>query len=299
MPDHENQERRRHAIREWSDTLHAGDNLALLARLPQGLCDLVYLDPPFGTNVRRSAPGEDRRFDDRWPGGAAELVAFLEPRIEQVRRVMSEHATLYLHLDYRAAAYARVALDRQFGPGNFLNEVIWHYRTGGLSRRWFARKHDTILVYAKHAGRHRFNVLRDGAYRTDGLNRDEEGRPYKSTRRGRVYFNRDGPALTDVWDVPFLSTVSAERVGWPTQKPLALLERIVRASSDEGDLVADFFCGSGTTLVAAARLGRSYLGCDQSAAAIALAKSRLANQAGAALREGLGPRTFGDGEASC
>src|SRR5439155_18269467 len=127
---------------------------------------------------------------------------------------------------------------------------------------WFGRKHDTILLYAKAAGRHRFNVLREGLYRTDGLKVDETGRPYKSTRRGKLYFNAAGPALTDVWDIPFLSTVSKERCGWPTQKPFALLERIMRASSKTDDLVADFFLGSGTALLAAQRLKRRFLGCD-------------------------------------
>ena len=108
-----------------------------------------------------------------------------------------------------------------------------------------------------------------------GLKYDEQGRPYKSTRQGRLYFHADGPAMTDVWDLPFLSTVSLERTGWPTQKPLALLERIIRASSDPGDLVADFFCGSGTTLVAAQRLGRRYVGCDTSVEAVRIARGRL------------------------
>jgi DNA modification methylase len=107
------------------------------------------------------------------------------------------------------------------------------------------------------------------------MNYDDEGRPYKQTRAGRLYFHADGPALTDVWDIPFLSTVSNERTGYPTQKPEALLERIIRASSDPGDLVADFFCGSGTTLAAAARLGRHWIGCDLAPEAVEDTRRRL------------------------
>ena len=110
---------------------------------------------------------------------------------------------------------------------------------------------------------------------TDGMNYDEQGRPYKQTRAGRLYFHPDGPAVTDVWEIPFLSTVSLERCGYPTQKPEALLERIIRAGSEPGDWVADFFCGSGTTLAVARRLGRRWLGCDNSAAAVKLAQRRV------------------------
>src|SRR5207244_453462 len=141
-------------------------------------------------------------------------------------------------------ALVQSLLDEIFGYEHFLNEIVWSYRTGGQSRRWFARKHDTILVYARSRGRHKFNVLRNGEFRTDGLNYDETGRPYKNTTRGRLYFHPGWPAMTDVWELPFLSTVSLERNGYPTQKPEALLERIIRASSDPGDVVADFFCGS-------------------------------------------------------
>lgn len=260
------------------------DNLELLANLPDGCCDLVYIDPPFATgDVRRTVAGR-HRFEDRWDGGVKAFMAFMHPRLVEIRRVMAEHATLYVHLDWRAAAYVRVQLDTIFGAKNFLNEVIWHYRGGGAAKRWFGRKHDTILVFARSAGRHRFSVLREGEYRTDGLKRDEQGRPYKQTRRGRLYFNADGPALDDVWDIPFLSTVALERTGWPAQKPLALLERIIAASSQPGDLVADFFCGSGTTLVAAAQMGRRYLGCDVLPDAVEIARRRLSVELGSGMQ---------------
>ena len=137
------------------------------------------------------------------------------------------------------------------------------------------RKHDTLLLYARNAGRHTFNRMRGGQYRTRDLRFTEDGRPYKSTRNGPIYFHADGPILSDVWDIPFLSTVSKERTDYPTQKPETLLERIILASSNEGDLVADFFCGSGTTLAVAKRLERRWLGCDINPEAVAIAEKRL------------------------
>jgi site-specific DNA-methyltransferase (adenine-specific) len=253
-----------------------GDSLRLMRALPDECFDLIYADPPFNTGRQRIQGPLRHTFGDRWPGGMRTYVAFLEPRLREMHRLLNATSTVYVHLDWHAVHYVKVLLDDIFGYDNFLNEIVWSYRTGGLSPRWFARKHDTILAYARHRGRHTFHVQRDGRHRTDGLNYDEDGRPYKSTRKGRLYFHPDGPAMTDVWDIPFLSTVALERIGYPGQKPLALLERIIRASSNPGDLIGDFFCGSGTTLVAARRLGRRYFGCDTSAAAVAATTSRLA-----------------------
>ncbi len=264
---------------EFSDAgaLVYGDNLPLMRALSEGTCDLIYLDPPFKTlKVRGSRDGAD--YDDRWPGGTQGYLDFLRPRLIEVHRLLSEKGSLYLHLDWRVVHYAKVELDRIFGPDNFLNEIIWSYRTGGLSKRRFARKHDTILLYAKSNGNHTFNLVRAGAFRTDGLKHDRRGRLYKNTRNGPLYFHSEGPALTDVWDIPFLSTVSSERTGYPSQKPEALLARIIEASSDPGDLVADFFCGSGTTCAVAARLDRRWLGCDHSEEAVAVAALRLGTE---------------------
>ncbi len=251
------------------------DNLDFMATLPDGFCDLIYIDPPFSTQKARSHKKSGTRFDDRWRGGTKAFLAFMQPRLVECHRLLPTTGTIYVHLDWRAAHYVRVLLDTIFGERNFLNEIIWHYRTGGLSKRWFARKHDTILVYAKKIGSHTFHVQRGGTFRTDGLNRDDDGRPYKSTSKGRLYFHADGPAMSDVWDIPFLSTVSLERVGWPTQKPLSLLERIIEASTREGDRVGDFFCGSGTTLVAARKLRRKAVGCDSCNDAVVLTQKRL------------------------
>jgi len=251
------------------------DCLDVLERLPDGCLDLVYIDPPFGTQSQRSRTTNDHQYPDYWPGGLREHLAFLTRRIEAIHRVLKSSGCLFVHLDYRSVHYVKVELDRIFGPGNFLNEIIWSFRTGGLSKRWFARKHQTILGYARNAKRHKFHPIRGGQFRTDGLNYDESGRPYKSTKKGRLYFNPAGPALTDVWEIPFLSTVGLERTGYPDQKPLALLERIIQAASDEGDRVADFFAGSGTTACAAAKLNRSFLAVDTNPAAIRIIQNRL------------------------
>jgi len=222
---------------------------------------------------------------DAWPGGPDRFLEFLRPRLVQMHRLLSPRGTLHVHLDWHAVHYAKVALDRIFGPDNFLNEIIWSYRTGGCSRRWFPRKHDTILVYARCAGRHTFQPQRGGAFRTDGLKTDSSGRLYKNTTRGRLYFHHGGPLLTDVWEIPFLSTVSRERTGYPAQKPEKLLERIVLAWSRPGDLVADFFCGSGTTAVVAARTGRRWLACDISPQAVQITRRRLARLGACARRD--------------
>ena len=261
-----------------TNTIACADCLAFMADLPGACCDLIYADPPFCTGKRQAAGDGGHEFADAWPGGLESYLEFLQPRVEQFHRLLKTTGTLWLHLDWHAVHYVKVRLDALFGYENFLNEVIWSYRTGGRSTRWFARKHDTLLVYARRAGRHTFNLLRDGCFRTDGLKRDENGRPYKNTRAGRLYFHPDGPAMTDVWEIPFLSTVSLERTGYPTQKPEALLERIIRSSSPPGGVVADFFCGSGTALAVAQRLGREWIGCDISPEAVELARQRLARR---------------------
>jgi DNA modification methylase len=242
--------------------------------LPNASIDLVYIDPPFMTNTIRSS-SNGQNYEDRWSGGIGEYREFLKVRLIQIHRLLRESGTVYVHVDPRVGHHVRLLLDEIFGAGNFLNEVIWSYRTGGVSAKWFGRKHDTILVYAKALGKHTFNTQRDGTYRTDGLKHDEAGRPYKITKKGRLYFHGDGPMVTDVWEIPFLSTVSLERTGYPTQKPEALLERIVRAGSMPGDLVADFFCGSGTTLAVAKRMGRKWFGCDAGEEAVEIARGRL------------------------
>lgn len=253
------------------------DNIELLTALTDGCCDLVYVDPPFDSSgsLNRHGAGTDSARDGQ-DGGWVGYLAALRRRLDEMCRVLSPRGSLYVHLDWRAVHYVKVMLDELLGSDHFLNEIVWSYRSGSRPGRWFGRKHDTILLYAKNPGEHTFNRLRGGEYRTRDLKTAPDGRPYKSTRKGPIYFHPDGPAYSDVWDIPFLSTVSKERTGYPSQKPEALLERIIRASSNEGDLVADFYCGSGTALVVAKRLGRRFLGCDINPEAVAIARRRLA-----------------------
>lgn len=258
------------------DQVCVADNLPFMRRLSDATCGLIYTDPPFDLSDRNRFALRGAISQREAPiDSLGDFLDFLRPRLVEMHRLLSDRGSLYVHLDWRTVHYARVMLDDLFGRESFLNEIIWSYRTGGRSARWFSRKHDTLLLYARKPGRHTFNRLRHGAYRTRDLRLDADGRPFKTTRNGRIHFHPDGPAVTDVWDIPFLSTVSKQRTGYPSQKPEALLERIVRASSDEGDVVADFSCGSGTALVVAKRLNRHWLGCDINPEAVAITQRRL------------------------
>ena len=212
--------------------------------------------------------------------GKESLLAYLVSmslRITEIQRVLKLSGSFYLHCDPTASHYLKLVCDAVFCPqgGNFLNEIIWSYRTGGVGKHWFSRKHDVLLLYSKKTGKHTFHVQRSGEFRTEGMNYDKSGRPYKSTKKGRLYFNIEGPAMTDVWEMPFLSTVSLERLGYPTQKPEALLERVINASSDDGNVVLDAYCGCGTTVAVAQRLKRKWIGMDITYQSIALVLRRL------------------------
>jgi site-specific DNA-methyltransferase (adenine-specific) len=260
------------------------ENLTFLRGMPDECVDLVYLDPPFGTGqVRRldsirTGTGEKKRsgfggrsyqfevtssLEYRDDMGLDEYLGFLSDRLEEVHRVLRPRGSLYLHLDHHAVHYARLLLDGIFGSERFLNEVIWAYDYGGRPRDRWPRKHDNILWYSKSSGW--------------VFNRDEIDRiPYMAPGLVGPEKAEQGKLPTDTWWMTIVPTNSKERTGYPTQKPVRLLERIIVASSNEGDLVADFFCGSGTTGVAAKRLGRRYLLVDSNPEAIRIAEQRLA-----------------------
>lgn len=266
-----------------SKNIVLGENLKVLRELADGSVNLIYIDPPFGTGRTqrldriRLGSGEQTRkgfgdkphsfevvstlqYDDSMSVG--DYLAFLEVRIREMHRVLTNDGSLYLHLDYRSAHYARLMMDDIFGSDHFLNEIIWAYDYGGRARDKWARKHDTILWYAKS------NIWT--------FNRDEIDRiPYMAPELVGPEKAARGKLPTDVWWMTIVPTNSKERTGYPTQKPLKLIERIVRASSRPGDLVADFFCGSGTTGVACQRLGRRYLLVDINPEAIEIARRRL------------------------
>jgi site-specific DNA-methyltransferase (adenine-specific) len=289
--------------------LTLGDARGVCARLPPDIqFDLVYLDPPFGvgaTMTARTRGGEARgrrmarsgpaAYDDK--DSPEVLVQTLEPSLEAIRARMAPGATLYLQLDYRAVHDAKVAADRIFERGAFLGEVIWAPGNGGRGGRGFTVTHQTLLLYARSARDRRSVVynasdpsLREPFAETSlsmhFRNKDEQGRLYRERSIGNKtyrYYADEGRRLGSVWtDIPAMvanTPLLAEATGYPTQKPEKLLERIVRASSLPGATVADLMCGSGTTLVAAARLGRRFIGGDRSPLAIEVTSRRL-TQAG-------------------
>lgn len=259
---------------------------------------LIYMDPPFavGTDfcmpVAEGAGGEAVRavaYSDVWSGLPA-FLSMLHERLLLAREALAPDGVLYLHCDYRTAAHLRLLLDEVFGPERFLGDIVWHYTGGGRARRWFSRKHDRILCYAA-SSRWYFNP-------------DAVRVPYKpgsgyaksgiTSAAGKRYMpHPDGTPVDDVWDIPMVNPMAGERNGYPTQKPERLLERIILASSRPGDLVADFFCGSGTTAAVAARLGRRWLAVDDSPLAVHATRKRLLAQGGAFSLACIGPGRAG------
>ena len=275
---------------EVQNRLILGDNLAVLSALIPEYEDriqLIYADPPFFTN--RSYParvgrGEDSRrpqdwqladgYPDDWPNVEAYLD-MLYPRLALMHRLLSPTGTLYLHLDWHADAYARLLLDEIFGPERLLNEIIWTYHGPSPIRSAFNRKHDTILAYTRS---------KDYIFNVDAVRQPYDPNTFKtfasSTKAGfgKVPDLERGKVPEDWWYFPVVARLHSERTGYPTQKPVALLERIIKASSNPGDLVADFFSGSGTAAVAAAGLGRIFIANDITRRAIHTAQTRLVTQ---------------------
>jgi site-specific DNA-methyltransferase (adenine-specific) len=195
-------------------------------------------------------------------------LAMMAPRLIELHRVLKPTGGIYLHCDPTASHYLKMLMDAVFGPRNFRNEIIWHYKTGGVSKRWFGRKHDVILFYSK-TSQYQFCPQQEKSYLSHryGFSNveilEDENGPYTM-----VY-------MRDVWDIPALRGNQPEALGYPTQKPEALLERIIKASSNEGDLVLDPFCGCGTTIAVAQRLKRRWIGIDVARFAVTLVKRRL------------------------
>ena len=247
----------------WGDCLH------VMRQLPSNSIDLIYIDPPFFSgrqyNVLWGDNNELRSFEDIWEGGMDGYLIWLNARLYEMKRLLKPTGSIYVHCDWHASHYIKVEIDKIFGYENFQNEFIWYYGGGGASKRRWARKHDVLLVYSK-TDRWCFNADEvrvphkwvDGQLRADGTERDQKGK-----------------LPDDVFELHSVMPWSSERIGYPTQKPEALLERIIRASSNEGDTVADFFNGGGTTVAVAQRLGRRFIGSDQSRVAIAVTTERL------------------------
>ncbi|MCE2490799.1 MAG: site-specific DNA-methyltransferase [Anaerolineae bacterium] len=266
-----------------SNQIYLGDNLDVLPTLPARHYRLIYIDPPFNTGRRqrrkrlrtvRDDAGDrkgfqgkrfrsellgERAFDDSF----ADYEAFLRPRLGQAQRVLTDDGSLFFHIDYREVHYCKLLLDSIFGRQGFMNEIIWAYDYGGRSKSRWPAKHDNILWYVMDPDHYVFNydAIDRIPYMAPGL-----VTPEKAAR---------GKTPTDVWWLTIVSPTGKEKTGYPTQKPLKLLERIIAVHSDEGDEVLDFFAGSGTTGAAAEKLGRNFTLVDNSPDAIQVMQQRL------------------------
>lgn len=266
-----------------------GDCLEILKNWPGDSVGLVYLDPPFFTQKIHALKSRDLtaeyRFDDKWDD-LPHYLQFLRARLVEIKRAMSDTASIFFHCDRTASHHIRLLLDEVFGSEHFLSEIIWSYRRWSNSQRALLGSHQTIYMYSK-TGHYTFHTLTQDYSETTNLDqilqkrfRDNNGKTgYARSRHGEVILNgpKKGVPLTDVWEIPYLNPKARERTGYPTQKPLLLLERIIELASNPGDLVLDPFCGSGTALVAAASLKRDYMGIDISEGAVQLTLSRLQN----------------------
>ena len=281
-------------------TLFLGDNLPFLRALPDKSIHLIATDPPFNKNRQFHRAADGAGFSDKWSWEAdvqpewierirdqqpalwavmetarfthsqsmSAYLCWLGMRLVELRRVLRADGSLYLHIDGTTQAYVKLLLDALFGAENCRNQIIWLYKTGGVSKRWFSRKHDTILFYSKSDG-YTFHPHKEKSY----LAHKYGFANVEIEQDARGYFRR--VAMRDVWDIPALRGNQPEASGYPTQKPLALYERIIRASSNAGDIVLDPFCGSGTTAVAAERLGRQWIAMDVWDGAYEMLRRRL------------------------
>ena len=265
-------------------TVVYADNLDYLRAMPDGIVDLIYIDPPFNTGktqsresirtVRDDETGDRVGFQGRryrtervgtseYQDNFDDYLAFLEPRLIEARRVLKPNGSFFLHVDYREVHYCKVLLDQIFGRDSFINEIVWAYDYGARSKSRWSAKHDNILWYAKDPSDFTFNYeeMDRIPYMAPGLVGKE-----KAAR---------GKTPTDVWWHTIVPTTGKEKTGYATQKPLGILERIVKVHSYPGDLVLDFFAGSGTTGEAAAKLGRRFILVDNNPEAIRVMARRL------------------------
>ncbi|CAN5430052.1 hypothetical protein BH10ACT7_BH10ACT7_07760 [soil metagenome] len=265
------------------DLVIEGDNLPAIAALPDESFQLIYIDPPFNTGrtqsrrgitTTRSATGTRTGFQGRsydtikgvlygYDDSFADYWEFLEPRLIEAWRLLADTGTLYLHLDYREAHYAKVVLDALFGRDSFLNEIIWAYDYGARATRKWPSKHDTILVYVKNPATYYFD------------NETVDREPYMAPGLVTPEKIAKGKLPTDVWWHTIVSPTGKEKTGYATQKPEGIVRRIIQASSRPDDWVLDFFAGSGTTGAVAGSLERHFLLIDQNPDAIAIMRARL------------------------
>lgn len=265
--------------------IYFGDNLPILQSLPDSHIDLIYIDPPFNTGKAQtrhriasvqSSSGDRTGFAGRryatthvstraYADTFEDYMAFLEPRLREAYRLLAPHGTMYFHIDYREVHYCKVLLDQIFGRASFLNEVIWAYDYGARTKRKWPPKHDNILVYVKDPASYTFNI--------DAVERI----PYMAPGLVGAEKAARGKTPTDTWFNTIVPTNSKEKTGYPTQKPMAILRRIIAASSKPGDLVLDFFAGSGTTGQACLEAGRRFWLVDSNEQAMQVMSARFAH----------------------
>jgi len=288
-----------------------GDNKLILSSLKngplrkeieaQGGLKLIYIDPPFDVGADFSmdikiGDGEDEEsftkkpsvieeiaYRDTWGKGADSFIAMIYERLKLMHDLLAEDGSIYVHCDWRVSAFMRMSLDEIFGKDNFRNEIIWYYSTLGRPDDRFAQKHDTIFYYGK-SDKTFFNQkgakvpYSDEYIKSHFRDKDDEGRVCRKrfdAGKWRIYYPEEGMIPNDVWEIPYENSMSKERLDYPTQKPTALLNRIIKSSSNEGDLIADFFCGSGTTLAVAEKLGRKWIGSDLGKFGIHTSRKRM------------------------
>ena len=265
------------------------DCLNYMKTIKDNSIDLIYLDPPFFT--QRTQKGilrnEEKKveFQDSWKD-IGEYIDYIKTRLIEMKRILKDTGSIFLHCDKTASHYLRVLLDNIFGMNNFQSEIIWSYKRWSNSKKGLLNSHQNIYFYSK-SSKFKFNTIYTDYSATTNIDqilqqrkRDENGKcVYKTDENGNIITENEkkGVPLSDVWEIPFLNPKAKERVGYPTQKPILLLEKIIQIATDEGDTILDPFCGSGTTLVAAELLNRKYIGMDLSEDAIKVAKDRINN----------------------
>lgn len=280
----------------WINKIFWGDNLQVMSHLLReyrGKVDLIYIDPPFdskadykkkievkgvGTTVTDSTTFEEKQYGDIWTND--EYIQFMYERLTIMRELLSDSGSIYLHCDWHKSHYLRAVMDEVFGSNNFKNEIVWYYRRWNIASTSFATNHDTLLFYTKGVSKHTYNQL----YISKSEKSSAQGKSWKSVigedgvrRSIQTDEPTKGVPMPDVWEISMINPVAKERteIGYPTQKPEALIERIITASSNPGDLVFDCFMGSGTTQAVAMKLGRRFIGADINLGAIQTTTKRL------------------------
>ena len=275
-------------VEGWRNKIYWGDNLQVMSHLLKtyrGKITLIYIDPPFDSKAdykkRIELKGEkiendrtafeEKQYTDIWTND--EYLQFMYERLILLRELLADNGAIYLHCDPTASHHIKVIMDEVFGNENFKNEIVWSYRSGGVSKSWFGRKHDILYFYTKlNDNRHTFHILKERSYSANNLPPGfKEIKKYKD-EFGRWYTMA---SMRDVWDIDMVGRTSKERLDYPTQKPEALIERIIKASSNPGDLVFDCFMGSGTTQAVAMKLGRRFIGADINLGAVETTTQRL------------------------